>query len=620
MSGGVSAARQIVDARNALLVREKELYVAAVEKLNMNTRELLKSDFGATLVKSSARDLAGEVVRRYFDMGDYYITVDHMFERIVHFSYDNDKDLLGGDEGIRKAFYNVEDSSATSETLKRIAEECQAAQRELFQDNRSQDRLDAKGKKDYRTGKIDGDGNIFDELTGRQGNTNKVTRNGREQTVSDLHADHVQARESARYNARYIRADKLDELKAFYNSPDNMQMMHASANTSKSDVRVCMVDGKVTNLQGKELKSRLEKGEKIEDITHRATAEQLVEAIVEQWEKETGSGAKIEMLKEKGYLDENGKVKKQVRKELERNIRHSQNQESRKILQTADYGQVSKDAAAHTAKSVGKILAGQMIYYVLPPLVFETQSIIRQKGATMDGFVTRLKKACARILQYVKSKLGAIFKNLVGHSFNKFIKTFFDIVIEMVKATVKKLLKIVKQLVMSLVQCVKILFDGKATAAEKADAITKTLSVSVSIVVVELLFEYLEKQFQLPKPLMEPLQIIVTIVATNVIMLVLQKADLFDVQYGLLVANIEKCFEETNAAYVRDSDALLTSGTAEMQALMADLEAQAQDIQASIEQVNPYREDVTPHLESINALFDMGIDLETEWRTFAQSL
>lgn len=607
---------QVVNARNLMLQKEKELYIAAVEKININTRELLKNDFGTTLVHNCARDIAGEVVRRYFDMGDHYITVDQMYDRIVHFSYDNEMDLLSTDEAIRKAYYNIEDSRATSETLDSIRKQCDAAQRQLFEDNRSKDNLDKKGKEDYRKSKLTEDGKLYDEITGREGSYNTIKKNGKDSFVSDLHADHIQSRESIKYNKRYIREDKIKKLKEFYNSADNMQMMHASANTSKGDVRVCEIDGKIEYLNSKELKSRNDKGEKINDITHRATADQLVESTVSQWEKETKSENKMKKLKEKGYLDENGKVKKEVKEELKRNIIHSQNLESKEILKSTNYKNVSKDAGKQTAKSMKKIVAGQVIYYVLPPLVFETQTIIRRKDITLETFFTEIKKAGGRVVKYVVEKLGEIFKNVLNNSVSSFVKTFFNIIIEMVKATVKKLMKLVKQVVMSLVNSVKILCDKNATAAQKADAITKTLSVAITGVVMELLFEYLEKQFGLPDILMEPLQIIITILVTNIIMLVLQKMDLFDVQYGLLVANIEKVFDEANEEYLKESEALFENSSKEIDRYMSNIKEHIEEIKESISKVDIHKEDITPYLEKLNTLFDMEIDFNSEWNDF----
>lgn len=470
---------QVINTRNDMLTKEKKLYISAVEKLNVNTSELLKNDFGTTLVKNSARDLAGEVARRFFDMGDYYITVDQLYDRLIHFSYDQDTDLLNSNEAIRKAYYNFEDSYS-SETLQNISKTCQDVQKQLFEENRSKDSMDQKGKKDYRQSKTTEDGKLYDELTGEVGKTHSIIKNGKEVPVSDLQADHIQARETITYNTRYIREEKIEKLKEFYNSADNMQMIHASANSSKGDVRVCDVNGKVEYLNAKEMRSRQEKGEAILDITSKATVEQLADATISQWEKETTSSKKTEKLKEKGYLDENGKVKSEVRKELKRNIRHSQNSESIEILKDINYGNVAKDATLETKKSLKKILAGQVIYYVLPPMIFETQLIIKKNDINLDTFFSELKKSRKRVVKYVSSKLREIFKNVVNNSISKFIKTFFDIIIEMVKATVKKLIKIIKQLVMSLVNCCKVLVDKKSSASEKADSITKILSVTVT--------------------------------------------------------------------------------------------------------------------------------------------
>lgn len=610
---------QVITARNDILIKQKEIYLSAVKRLNVNTRELLNNDFGSTLVKNSLKDLAGEVARRFFDMGDYYITVDQLYDRFVHFSYDQDIDLLTSDEAIRKAYYNFEDSNS-SETLRNISKTCQKAQKKLFVENRSQDRLDQKGKKSYRQSKTTVDGRLYDELTGQEGKTRTIIKNGKEVSVSDLQADHIQARETITYNSRYIREEKIEKLKEFYNSADNMQMIHASANTSKGDVRVCEVNGKVEYLNAKEMRSRQEKGEAIIDITSKASAEQLADAVVNQWEKETRSGNKTETLKEKGYLDENGKVKPGVRKELERKIRHSQNCESVKILEVTDYGNAAEDAAVETTKSLQKILAGQVIYYVLPPIIFETQSIIKRKDMNLDTFLTELKKAGKRVVKYVSSKLGEIFKNVASNSISKFIKTFFDIIIEMVKATVKKLMQIIKQLVMSLVNCCKVLVDKKSSAAQKADSITKILSVTVTAIVMELLLEYLEKQFGLPEFLMEPLQIVVTVLATNIIMLILQKADLFDIQYGLLVSNIERVFDETNEIYLSESAELFKNDTKEMLRYMQLIKDHIFEIKESIASIDIKKEEVTPYLDQLSSMFNMEIDFNKEWNEFVEAV
>ncbi len=610
---------ELIQARHALAIKEQQLFLRTIEKINVSMNGLIKNDFGTTLVRNTSRDLAGEIVRRYFDFGDYYITVDQLYDRFINFSYDSDIDILMTDQGIRKSIYNYSDS-LNSSTLRGIVSSCDNAQKQLFAENRAQDRLDIKGKKAYRKLRTTDDGKLYDELTGHEGSTKTIIKNGKEVQVSDLQADHVQARESITYNERYIRDNKVEQLKEFFNSSDNMQMMHASANSSKGDVRVCENErGQVEYLNAKEMKSRQEKGEKLHDISYKATAEQLAEATISQWEKETKSGSKMTTLKEKGYLDENGKVKPEVKKELVNNIKRSQNKESIEILKDTDYTKVSKDATNQTKASMKKILAGQVIYYVMPPLIFETQNILRRrKDIQIDDFLLELKQSSKRVVKYVKNKMREILKNIAGNTIHKFVKNFFDIIIEMVKATVKRLIRGIKDIVLALVNCTRILFDKNSSRAQKADSITKILSTTVTAIVMELLFEYLEKQLGLPDFLMEPLQIIVTILSTNIIMLVLNKADLFDVQYGLLVANIEKLIDEENKKYMLSSQELLELGMQEYEKGVEIIQLQIKELTQSIEMLDIYKNDAQSYLEEISKIWNMGIDFNAEWKEFIE--
>lgn len=610
---------ELIQARHALAIKEQQLFLRTIEKINVSMNGLIKNDFGTTLVRNTSRDLAGEIVRRYFDFGDYYITVDQLYDRFINFSYDSDIDILMTDQGIRKSIYNYSDS-LNSSTLRGIVSSCDNAQKQLFAENRAQDRLDIKGKKAYRKLRTTDDGKLYDELTGHEGSTKTIIKNGKEVQVSDLQADHVQARESITYNERYIRDNKVEQLKEFFNSSDNMQMMHASANSSKGDVRVCENErGQVEYLNAKEMKSRQEKGEKLHDISYKATAEQLAEATISQWEKETKSGSKMTTLKEKGYLDENGKVKPEVKKELVNNIKRSQNKESIEILKDTDYTKVSKDATNQTKASMKKILAGQVIYYVMPPLIFETQNILRRrKDIQIDDFLLELKQSSKRVVKYVKNKMREILKNIAGNTIHKFVKNFFDIIIEMVKATVKRLIRGIKDIVLALVNCTRILFDKNSSRAQKADSITKILSTTVTAIVMELLFEYLEKQLGLPDFLMEPLQIIVTILSTNIIMLVLNKADLFDVQYGLLVANIEKLIDEENKKYMLSSQELLELGMQEYEKDVEIIQLQIKELTQSIEMLDIYKNDAQSYLEEISKIWNMGIDFNAEWKEFIE--
>ena len=299
---------KVIAIRSAMQEYQDSVYLNLLRQLNDDYEDLTSENWGAEFVKNCSHDLAGEIARNFFNTSDFYISVDQLVKRMLTFTYADDYDPLsenGSEETIRKNIYaNNEIRSARMDDIASLMAE---SQEKLFTEERSKDKLDRE-KKAWRETQRDENGDLYDDLTGEKGESTTRTRNGKEYEASRLQADHVQSREAATYNSRYIDEEGAQRLREFYNSDANFQMMLDSANSSKGDVRVYDKDGN--------------------DITYKATPEQLADAICDNWEKETESGKKIEELKKHGYLDENGKVTKSVRKELIKNIRRSQNEES----------------------------------------------------------------------------------------------------------------------------------------------------------------------------------------------------------------------------------------------------------------------------------------------------
>ena len=610
----------LIAARNALSTQQRELFLATVENINIGNKELLQNDLGHTLAINIARDLAGEVARRY--LGDFYITVDQLVDRFLNFRYDNDQDFLMNNDSVRKSIYNVTDG-ANSKTMKNIINNCQGFQSQLFKEERDNDTRDNKGKKNYRNSRVENIreengklvGTLRDELTGKEVETTTKPQNKKDWYSRNLQADHKLPREAITYNERYIKSNEeiLGKYKDFYNSASNMQMILASANGSKQDVRVCSVNGEI-----KYMSARSKDYDPSTDITTRATPEQLVEAAVHQWEN---AGKKAtEAMQEGGYLDKDGKVKPEVKEALLKQYEELIAARDQQLadLEDFNYKNIAEDSVKETKKAFAKIVAGQLIYYVMPPVIFETQQIIRKKDMTLEKFFDELKKSGKRIIAYVKSKLADILINISGNSLHKFVKVFFDIVIEMAKSTVARMLKIIKDVVLSLVNCCKTIVNPKMTVAQKADAITRVMFTTVNAVVLEILFEYLEDTLHLPDVLTEPLQVIVTVVSTNLIMLLLNELDLFDVKYGLLTANIEKLFNEENEKYIQESSKLLSDGYEASTIDLSLIEEDITDIIYSMQLLDLHSDDSLAPLENINKLFSMGIDFEREWRYFTK--
>ena len=589
----------LIATRNEMLEKEKEIYLATAENLNLRIKELLNYNLGSEFVINIAKDVAGEVVRNYFNLGDYYITPDQFYYRIKNFRYEKDIDIFEEDNNIKKEIFNRLDINA----LQEIANDDRSARENLFEGPRDTDKYQRK----YRKLRTDENGDIFDELTGKKGES--------------LQADHIQAWNSANYNSDYVDDTGKQELQDFWNSTDNFQMIDESANKSKGDIRICEFYELDKNgnpqlvrkgLRVQALNKKKAGNEYIKDVTNEATPYEMANAVAEQWQN---SDQKEKLIK-KGYLDKNGKVKKEVKEKLVEKYKQSMNKESEIVLKRMNKEKIAKNAATKTIMSTKKIIIGQILYYTIPPVVYESKIIVAKKNITVNNFIKGLKKALKRIAKYVKSKLGEILKNIANNAFNKFLRTFFDIIIEMLKATIKRLMKIVKELVLTVINCIKTLVDDKRSAVEKADAITKMISMTITTIVVDILAEYLQAQFGLPDIFIEPLQILLTILATNVVMVLLEELDLFNLKYGFLIANIEKIFDEEKDKYMKKSEENFNYYADKMQEQLESIKESISISVNNIKSLNVYEDDVIEDLDRINKIFGMNINFEEEWKKY----
>ena len=140
-----------------------------------------------------------------------------------------------------------------------------------------------KGKKKYRKD--------FDEI----GN------------AAENDVDHIQALAGAKVHTKYLKEGGKEVIKEFYNSEDNFQMLGKTANQCKGDAKVFLKDKDGNYVKDKN-------GNKI-DITYKATHEQMAEAVVEKLEGGKNRNPKTtQKLKDDGILDENGKVKPDVKR------------------------------------------------------------------------------------------------------------------------------------------------------------------------------------------------------------------------------------------------------------------------------------------------------------------
>lgn len=599
--------KTIFDERKKLNRELNLSYINMIENINKRTKELedmqkvLQNDF----LKTCAMDISGETIRIFFDTGDYNITADQLYNRIINFTYDDKIDPLSNTlEMNRKNIYNLANSKESQENLKKeIGEPERLFNKKII--------IDEKGKE--KKGKYEDNSLIEDAKKEYR----KEHPNDEIGTAEKTDVDHSQPLATAKIYSKYLVEDGKEKIKEFYNSSDNFQMLGKTANQCKNSAVVYLKNekGEYIDKNGNILKNQSKLEGRV-DITNTATVEQRTEAVIDNLKGGKNRNPKtIQKLKDEGILDENGEVKPDVKRKIKENLEKSFNKEGKVIFENTDKVKVAKDAGKETFKQMGKIISGQLIYYLLPPVIYEIKEGIKNNNDG-DGILENLKKSSERIIGYVSSKLDQILSSVFFNGFKKFIKNFFSILIEIVKGVFKKILKLAKDLIIVTIDAIKILFDDSKSFAEKMDAIFQLVGGLFVNIAIGILFEYISKQFLIPEWALLPLEMIVRVVLSNFAMLALKKLDIFGVNRKLKVDKIKTILEEEE----KNKDLILQKEIENVNSnnefLLQELQEELFSINKKIEENNMFNQNIKEELKRSFEIFGKNIELSNNLKRF----
>ena len=595
--------KTIFDERKRLSRKLDETYINIIENINKRTKELedmqkvLQNDF----LKTCAMDISGETIRTFFDTGDYNITVDQLYNRIINFTYEDKIDPLSNTlEMNRKNIYNLANSKESQENLKReIGEPEKLFNKETVVDENGKEKkgkyednsLIEKKKKEYR----------------------KEHPNDEIGIAEKTDVDHSQPLATAKVYSKYLVEGGKEKIKEFYNSSDNFQMLGKTANQCKNSAVVYLKNekGEYIDKEGNILKNQSKLDGRV-DITNTATVKQRTEAVIDNIKGGKNRDPKTtQKLKDEGILDENGEVKPEVKRKIEENLEKSYNKEGKVILKNTDKGKVAKDAGKETFRQMRKIISGQLIYYLVPPVIYEIKEGIKNNNDG-DSILEKLKNSSERIIEYVSSKLDKILSNIFFNGFKKFIKNFFSIIIEIVKGVFKKILKLAKELIIVTIDAIKILFDGSKSFAEKMDAILQLVGGLFVNLAIGILFEYISKQFFIPEWALLPLEMIVRVVLSNFAMLALKKLDIFGVNRKLKVEKIKAIFEEEEKNKDLIIQREIDNVNSNNKLLFQELQEELFNINKKIEENNMFNQSIKEELKRSFEIFGKNITLNNK--------
>lgn len=573
----------LIRIRDQYALEERKMYINYATKLNSLTNETLRTNYVKQFGDACLQDIVGQMIRSFFPSTDMYVTADQIIKRVVTFSYKIDYDPLKEQGAVRTLAYNYDEIAGISEFVNNPDFITKVKLDRGIYADKSRSSLS-----DYRKRVlVDKETNtVVDELTGNI-RPDQIPEGNNGRTTASLEGDHKVPISEATVNEKFTRniGAFIEELDRIYNDKDNIWYIDEKANNIKDDL---------------------------------ANPEDVIEA----WE--TAKPEQKEVLRQRGYLDENDKVPEHIKAKL-REIKQSRKNIKVKLdkaqLRELDIREVGKEARKKTTAAIPKIAIGQLLYYMLPPVVYETKCIvISSKGKSLDpdSVPTKLEKALKRIVDYTLQHVGTMFANLTHNTAKHFVRTIFDLVIALLKSFIRHFVRIVKTVVLSVLDSVRIITQANSSTAEKADSITNLFVLALTNVLIEIAAEYLEL-YGVPSVVMEAVQVLVSVVASNLVFILMEKLDLFDVRYGFKITKLEQILADISNEYDTQYIELRDRTQEEIDVIKNEIRQQISAIQKNMEERDFYNEDVIEDVERINHLFDMNIGFQKEWETFTLS-
>ena len=212
--------------------------------------------------------------------------------------------------------------------------------------------------------------------------------------------------------------------------------------------------------------------------------------------------------------------------------------------------ELSKDAA----NAAGNYALGNVIIFAIKPIYYELSDCIKngiEEGVGAESFAEALKIRLVRM----KDHLWAHALPLLKDSLKGIVKNFFSMLMEGILncfvGVFKQVMRLVKEGFKLLLSATPILLDKKTTTAQKGDALLKlfagSLSIFSSLAIESWLFSTITAMPIIPIPLHEPLAIIgssiLTAVITSLVMLLLDKMDLFGVNREIQSRRIDELLQ-----------------------------------------------------------------------------
>ncbi|MFM5371425.1 hypothetical protein ACK367_05925 [Aeromonas veronii] len=211
---------------------------------------------------------------------------------------------------------------------------------------------------------------------------------------------------------------------------------------------------------------------------------------------------------------------------------------------------LGKDAA----NAAGHYALGSVIIFAIKPIYYELSDCIKngiEEGVQAESFAEALKIRLVRMKDHLWAHALPLLKDSVQGIFKNFFSMLMEGILNCFVGVFKQVMRLVKEGFKILMSAIPILRDEKTTTAQKGDALLKlfagSLSIFSSLAIESWLLSTITAMPMIPIPLHEPLAIIgssiLTAVITSLVMLLLEKMDLFGVNREIQSRRIDELLQ-----------------------------------------------------------------------------
>lgn len=229
---------------------------------------------------------------------------------------------------------------------------------------------------------------------------------------------------------------------------------------------------------------------------------------------------------------------------------------------------VAIKASGQALDQTGYQAVGHAFIELLKPIFFELNDAIKNgfsKGVSVSSRIEAVKLRFVRVMNYITKVIIPKLGQAVKDFFHNITKILIEGILGLVTGMFRSVMRIISEGFSALMASIKILLSksSEMSVAEKSDAIVKLLASTVSTFTVFYFGEFI-KPFVPIDFLQDILLVILSGVASSIVVYLFDKIDIFSVKYEKRSKLVSEIFQERVATIKANTDSFNSTSIREL--------------------------------------------------------